>query len=98
MLEGFRVRSGELDALPQLGGGVCALDGLHVEVEGAGGGIGADCGVAGIGEGAGLTVAEASDVVLIAAEVLVFGGSGRGEMLVLWGMVEVGKGIADLSL
>lgn len=51
------------------------LDGLHVEVDGARFGIAADGGIAGVGEGAGLTVAEASDVVLVPAEVLLFGGS-----------------------
>ena len=58
---------------------MCALDGFHVEVEGAGFGGGADGGIAGVCEGAGLAVAEAGDVVLVAAEVLLFGGSeGRG--------------------
>lgn len=51
------------------------LDGLHVEVDGARFGIAADGGIAGVGEGAGLAVAEASDVVLVPAEVLLFGGS-----------------------
>lgn len=51
------------------------LDGFHVEVDGAGFGIAADGGIAGVGEGAGLAVAETSDVVLIAAEVLLFGCS-----------------------
>ena len=53
---------------------MCALDGLHVEIEGSGVWIGADGGIAGVGEGAGLPVAEASDVVLIATEVLLLGG------------------------
>ncbi len=34
-----------------------ALDRFHVEVEGAGGGIGPNCGIAGVGKGAGLAVA-----------------------------------------
>ena len=33
-----------------------AFDGFYVEVEGAGFGVGADSGVAGVGEGAGLSV------------------------------------------
>lgn len=48
------------------------LDGLHVEVDGTSFGIAADGGIAGVGEGAGLAIAEASDVVFIAAEVLLF--------------------------
>ena len=56
------------------------LNGLHVQVDGAGFGIAADGGIAGIGERAGLAVAEASDVVLIAAEVLLFRCS-RGTVL-----------------
>lgn len=58
---------------------MCALDGFHVEVEGAGFGVGADGGITGVGEGAGLAVAEASDIVLVAAEVLLLGGSGGKE-------------------
>ena len=45
------------------------FDGFDTEVEDAGGGIGADGGVAAVGEGAGLAVAEAGDVVFVAAEV-----------------------------
>ena len=52
---------------------MCALDGLHVEVEGSGVWVGADGGITRIGEWAGLPVAEASDVVLIATEVLLLG-------------------------
>lgn len=52
-----------------------AFDGLHVEVDGAGFGIAANGGIAGVGEGAGLAVAEAGDVVFVAAEVLLFGRS-----------------------
>ena len=51
------------------------LDGLHVEVDGTSLGIAADGGIAGVGEGAGLAVAEASNIVFIAAEVLLFGCS-----------------------
>ena len=42
----------ELDALPEFGGLVSALDRLHVQVEGAGFGVRADGGVAGVCEGA----------------------------------------------
>jgi hypothetical protein len=51
-----------------------ALDGLDVEVESAGSGVGADGSIAGVGEGAGLLAAETRDVVLVATEGLVFGG------------------------
>ena len=51
------------------------LDGFHVEVDGAGFGIAADGGIAGVGEGAGLAIAEAGDVVFVSAEVLLFGCS-----------------------
>ena len=51
------------------------FDGFHVEVDGAGFGIAADGGIAGVGEGAGLAVAEAGDVVFVPAEVLLFGCS-----------------------
>ena len=51
------------------------LDGFHVEVDGAGFGIAAEGGIAGVGEGAGLAVAEAGDVILVSAEVLLFGCS-----------------------
>ena len=51
------------------------LDGLHVEVDGTSFGIATDGGITGVGEGAGLAVAEASYIVFIAAEVLLFGCS-----------------------
>lgn len=51
------------------------LDGLHVKVDGARFGIGADGSIAGVGEGAGLAVAETCDVIFVPAEVLLFGGS-----------------------
>ena len=57
------------------------LDGLHVEVDGTSFRIAADGGIAGVGKGAGLAVAEASNIVFIAAEVLLFGCSvGRREI------------------
>lgn len=49
-----------------------ALDCLYVEVQGACFGGGADGGIAAVGEGTGLTIAKARDVVFIAAEGLVF--------------------------
>lgn len=55
-----------------------ALDDFHVEVEDAGVGGGTDGGVTGVREGAGLAVAEAGDVVFVAAEVLFFRCSGGG--------------------
>jgi hypothetical protein len=51
-----------------------ALDGLDVKVESAGSGVGADGGIARVGEGAGLLAAETRDVVLVATEGLIFGG------------------------
>ena len=52
-----------------------SLDGFHVEVDGTGFGVATDGGIAGVGEGAGLAVAEAGDIVFITAEVLLFGCS-----------------------
>lgn len=75
LLERLAVVLAQFDLLPKLRGRVLPLDGLHVEVDGARFGIAADGGIAGVGEGAGLAVAEASDVVFVAAEVLLFGGS-----------------------
>lgn len=72
LFERFRVVGGETDALPPFAGHVGAFDGLGVEVHGACFGVGAHGCVAGVGEGAGLTVAEAADVVFISAEVLFF--------------------------
>lgn len=54
---------------------MCALDRLHVKVKNAGVGVSSHCGVARVGERAGLSVAETSDVVFIAAEVLLLSGS-----------------------
>ena len=51
------------------------LDGFHVEVDGTSFGIAADGSVAGVGKWAGLAVAEASNIIFIAAEVLLFGCS-----------------------
>lgn len=53
---------------------MAALGRLDAQVEGACAGGGADGGVAAVGEGAGLAVAEAGDIVLVAAEGLVFCG------------------------
>lgn len=72
LFEGFRVVGGEAHALPPFAGHVGAFDGLGVEVHGACFGVGAHGCVAGVGEGAGLAVAEAADVVFISAEVLFF--------------------------
>ena len=78
LFERFAVVLRQLDLLPQLRGHVLPLDGFHVEVDGAGFGVAADGGIAGVGERAGLAVAEAGDVVFVPAEVLLFGCSGRG--------------------
>lgn len=75
LFEGFAVVLRQLDLLPELRGHVLALDGFHVEVDGAGFRVAADGGIAGVGEGAGLAVAESGDVVFVAAEVLLFGCS-----------------------
>jgi hypothetical protein len=52
-----------------------ALDRLHVEVSGARSWMCADSGIAGVCEGAGLSVAEAGDIVFVATEVLFLCGS-----------------------
>lgn len=72
LLERLGVVRGQADALPPFAGHVGALDGFHVQVHGACFGVGADGCVAGVGERAGLAVAEATDVVFISAEVLFF--------------------------
>ena len=81
LLQRFSVILTQLDLFPQLRGHVLPFDGLHVEVDGARFGVAADGGVAGVGEGAGLAVAEAGDVVFIAAEILLFGCSVRGGLM-----------------
>ena len=78
LLQGFAVILTQLDLFPQLRGHVLPFDGFHVEVDGAAFGIAADGGIAGVGQGAGLAVAKAGDVILIAAEILQFGRSVRG--------------------
>ena len=62
---------------------MCPLDGLHVEVQHTSLRVGTDGGVAGVGEGAGLAVAEAGDIVFVSAEVLLLGGSVQ-VMLLVW--------------
>lgn len=66
----FRVVLRQLDSFPEFGRRVCAFDSLHVEVEGTCVGVRADGGIATVGEGAGLAVTEAGDIVFVAAEVL----------------------------
>lgn len=84
------VGGGEGDARPGFGGEVRAFDGFEVEVEGPGCGGGADGGVAGVGQRAGLAVAEAGDVVFVPAEGLLFGCSEGGGVRfffwLLWGV------------
>lgn len=60
------------DTLPPLRWQMRSLDSAHVEIQSAGGGVSANRGIAGVGEGTGLPIAEAGDVVLIAAKVLLF--------------------------
>ena len=74
-----------------------ALDRFHVEVECASGGVAADGGIAGIGKGAGLTIAEACDIMFIAAEVLEFGCS-VGVLALRVGGAEGERVGTDLSL
>lgn len=57
LLERFGVVLRQLYALPKLGRHMCAFDGLHVEIECASLGVGADSGISRIGERAGLSVA-----------------------------------------
>lgn len=52
-----------------------ALNGFDAEVEDAGFGVGANCGVARVGKGTGLAIAETGDVVFIATEILFLGCS-----------------------
>ena len=83
LFESFAVILRKFYALPHFRGGVGALDDFHVEVEDASRWVGADGGIAGVGERAGLTVAEAGDIVFVAAEGLFFGGS------VVWTLIAV---------
>lgn len=71
--QGSLVVVAELDPLPELGGQMRTLDGLHVEIESALLRVGAYGGVAGVGKRAGLPVAETGHIVLISAEVSLFG-------------------------
>lgn len=59
---GFVARA-QADSFPEFRGRVRALDGFCAEVEPARGGVGADGRVPGVGQRAGLPVAEAGDVV-----------------------------------
>jgi len=78
LLEGLGVVLRKLGFGPEFRGHVRALDYLGVEIEGPGFGGGTDGGVAGVGQGAGLAVAEAGYVVFVSAEVLVLGRSEVG--------------------
>lgn len=48
---------------------------FHIEVKGASLGIGTNCSISGVGQRTALAVAKTCDVVLIAAEVFLLGGS-----------------------
>lgn len=64
-----------------------SFDRLDVQVEGLLGWVLADGGIAGVGERAGLAVAEAGDIVFIAAKGLVFLGSDRLAICLLYAVV-----------
>ena len=66
--EGGGVVAGEAVPLPEFGGEMGAFGNFEAQIQGAGGGRGADGGIAGVGKGAGLPVAEAGGVVGVAAE------------------------------
>ena len=57
-----------------------ALDGFQVKIENSSRWVGTNGGIAGVGEWTGLAVTEASDIVGIATEVLLFSCSDKGEM------------------
>ena len=65
-----------------------AFDRLHVEVNGACGGVFADRGIAGVCEGAGLSIAETGNVVFVPAEVLLFCGSRKIRFEIVGGIEE----------
>lgn len=65
---------------------MCTLNRLHVEVDGAGGLMFADRGIAGVCEGARLSVAEAGDVVFVATEVLLFRSSAEVRFAIVSGI------------
>jgi hypothetical protein len=67
---------------------VRAFDRLHVEVDSACGGVFADRGIAGVCEGARLSVAETGDVVFVPAEVLLFCGPGTVRFEIVGGIAE----------
>ena len=56
---------------------MCAFYSFHVKVESTRFWVGANSSIAGVGEGAGLAIAESGDIMFVAAEVLLFGGSAR---------------------
>lgn len=56
-----------------------ALDDFHVQIQRAGVRVGTDRSISTIGERAALTVAESSDIVFIAAKILLLGSSFVGK-------------------
>jgi hypothetical protein len=77
--KGFLVVRGKPDFLPPLCGQVGTLGSLEVEVQGVCGGVWTNGGVARVGERAGLSAAEACDIMFISTEGLGFRiESGRG--------------------
>ena len=67
---------------------MCTLNRLHVEVDGAGGLMFADRGIAGVCEGARLSIAETGNVVFVPAEVLLFCGSRKIRFEIVGGIEE----------
>ena len=94
--ERLRVVLAEFDPRPEFCGGVRPLDGFRAEVQEAGRGGGADGGVAGVCQGTGLPVAEARQVVGVAAEGVEgvgLGGSFGG--LGGWAQLVAAEGVVD---
>ena len=75
LLKRFRIIRGQFHTFPHFAGEMGTFDGFGIEIESAGCGGGPDCGIAGRGEGTGLSVTKAGDVVFVSAKVLGFGGS-----------------------